>query len=135
MLPPSAAKLSPLAEGHTPLSWLQRLINLAMGRAATLVLAVLSLLLGMATFSLLAGDMPLGSRPNFVLALMFANLAALALLGVVLAGRLTRMWRFGRRTAARASGAALQRGCGGAGHCRGRIRDGVFSNRYPGLVQ
>lgn len=100
ILPPSAAELSPPAAGHAPLSWLQRLINLAMGRAATLVLAVLSLLLGMATFSLLAGDMPLGSRPNFVLALMLANLAALALLGVVLAGRLTRMWVERRRGSA-----------------------------------
>ncbi|MDE2201062.1 MAG: PAS domain-containing sensor histidine kinase, partial [Rhodospirillales bacterium] len=55
------------------------------------------LVLGVATFVLLAGTVP---RPNQVFALVLSNLVVLLLLGAALAARLTRMWVERRRGSA-----------------------------------
>ena len=78
-----------MSEAATPRrSRLGTLVDLALGKAATLVLAIFALALGITTFVLLTGRVP---APSQVIALVLANLASLLLLGAVLAGRLTRM--------------------------------------------
>lgn len=68
-----------------------RLSDLLLGKAATLILALGALGLGIATFSVLANGLPLGLRPNLVLALVLANALVLLLLIVVLAARVVRV--------------------------------------------
>jgi len=83
--------MSPPAASSTPprrASWLSRIVEIALGKAATLVLAAFALAIGVSTFVLLTGHIP---EPNQVIVLVLANLASLLLLGSVLAGRLTRM--------------------------------------------
>jgi two-component system nitrogen regulation sensor histidine kinase NtrY len=58
---------------------------------------VLALVLGIATFALLAAGLP---GPNEVVALVLANLTVLLMLGALLAARLTRMWVDRRRGSA-----------------------------------
>jgi two-component system nitrogen regulation sensor histidine kinase NtrY len=58
---------------------------------------VLALVLGIATFALLAAGVP---GPNEVVALVLANLTVLLMLGALLAARLTRMWVDRRRGSA-----------------------------------
>ena len=78
-----------MSEAATPRrSRLGTLVDLALGKAATLVLAIFALALGITTFVLLTGRVP---APSQVIALVLANLASLLLLGAVRAGRLTRM--------------------------------------------
>jgi len=79
---------------------LRRLIDLALGKVITLLLASFALVLGIVTFVVLAGGGPLGVRPNVVFALVLANLFVLLGLGSVLAGRLTRVWVERRRGSA-----------------------------------
>jgi two-component system, NtrC family, nitrogen regulation sensor histidine kinase NtrY len=55
-------------------------------------------LLGIATFALLAGNVAV--PPELMVVLVLANLISLLLLGAVLAGRLTGMWVERRRGAA-----------------------------------
>ena len=87
----------PPPEAPPRASLLGRIANLALGKAATLVLAAFALGLGIVTFVLLARQPP---TSNLVFALVLANLVSLLLLGAVLAGRLTRMWVERRRGSA-----------------------------------
>ncbi len=78
-----------------------RIADLLLGRATTLGLAVTALLLGLATFVMLAGGSPLGpSRPGEIVAVVLANAAVLVLLGASLAARLVRVWAERRRGSA-----------------------------------
>ncbi len=80
---------------------LARALDMALGRLVTLVLAVGALALGIATFTLLARGTPVGQQPpNLIFGVVLANLVVLLLLGVVLAGRLTRVWVERRRGSA-----------------------------------
>jgi two-component system nitrogen regulation sensor histidine kinase NtrY len=72
-------------------SWLRRLGDALLGKVATLVLVVLALAVGVSTFIILARGEPNGLLPGVGVGLVLANLSALLLLGVVLAGRLTRV--------------------------------------------
>ncbi|HEX4260410.1 MAG TPA: PAS domain-containing sensor histidine kinase [Acetobacteraceae bacterium] len=71
-----------------------------LGKVATLVLATIALLLGIATFAVLAGAVSRPFGPNRMFGLVLANLVALLLLGAALAGRLTRVWMERRRGSA-----------------------------------
>ncbi len=81
-------------------SALRRVVDVALGKIVTLVLAAFALVLGIVTFVVLAGGAPLGVRPNVIYALVLANLIVLLALGSVLAGRLTRVWVERRRGSA-----------------------------------
>ena len=83
-----------------PRSLLRRVTDLLAGRVATLVLAVSALALAMGTFVLLSGGASLSVQPNSLFGVVLANLVVLLLLGVVLAGRLTRVWVERRRGSA-----------------------------------
>ncbi|MDE2006284.1 MAG: PAS domain-containing sensor histidine kinase [Rhodospirillales bacterium] len=71
-----------------------------LGGGVTVFLVVLALASGIATFVILAGGSPFGSNPGLGVALVWANLSVLLLLGLVLAGRLTRVVTERRRGAA-----------------------------------
>jgi len=73
-------------DGQPPATALRRLVDLALGKMVTLVLAAFALVLGLVTFVVLAGGAPLGVEPNVVYALVLANLIVLLALGSVLAG-------------------------------------------------
>jgi two-component system, NtrC family, nitrogen regulation sensor histidine kinase NtrY len=81
-------------------SFLGRLGDVMLGKAVTLVLTALALMVGLATFIILARGSPLGWRPGVGVGLVLANLSVLLLLGAVLAGRLTRVWVERRRGSA-----------------------------------
>ncbi len=89
--PPARARTAEEAGGTARAGRLQRFIDVLLGKLVTLALAAVALVLGIATFSLLAGGVPLGLRPNLAFALVLANAAVLLLLAVVLAGRVTRV--------------------------------------------
>ena len=78
-------------------SRLRRLADTMLGKLVTLLLAAFALVLGIATFVVLASGVP---QPNRVVGLVLANLVVLLVLGAVLAGRLTRMVVERRRGAA-----------------------------------
>jgi two-component system, NtrC family, nitrogen regulation sensor histidine kinase NtrY len=82
-----------------PRSRAGRLVDLFLGKAATLVLAALALGVGIATFVMLASA-PGGVRPGVGVGLVLANLIFLLLLGAALAGRLTLVWVERRRGSA-----------------------------------
>ncbi len=77
-----------------------RLGDVMLGKAVTLTLAGLSLMVGLATFIILARGSPLGWRPGVGVGLVLANLSVLLMLGAVLGGRLTRVWVERRRGSA-----------------------------------
>ena len=77
----------------------RRLADILLGKAITLVLASIALVLGIVTFVLLSGGVRLQLTPSALVAMVVANLAVL-LLGAVLAGRLTRVWVERRRGSA-----------------------------------
>ena len=80
---------------------LRRLVDLALGKVVTLVLAAVALALGIGSFVVLAGGAPLGDRhSNLDYGLILANLIVLLCLGALLAGRLTRVWVERRRGSA-----------------------------------
>jgi two-component system nitrogen regulation sensor histidine kinase NtrY len=79
---------------------LRRLVDIALGKIVTLVLAATALALGIGTFVVLAGGGPLGEHSNLDYGLVLANLIVLLCLGSVLAGRLTRVWVERRRGSA-----------------------------------
>ena len=89
-----------LAPERARRSWLGRLLEVALGRVVTLVLAVSALALGIATFAVLAGGVKFGVSPNWVVGMVLANLIVLLLLGLLLAVRLTRVWVERRRGSA-----------------------------------
>jgi two-component system nitrogen regulation sensor histidine kinase NtrY len=79
----------------------RRLADILFGRTVTIGLAVTAVLLGLATFVLLAGGSPLGpTRPGQIVAVILANACVLALLGASLAARLVRVWAERRRGSA-----------------------------------
>ena len=78
----------------------RRLMDMLLGKVTTLLLAAGALGLGVATFVLLSGGVPLTLKPNLIAALVLANLVVLLLLGAVLAGRITRVWVERRRGSA-----------------------------------
>lgn len=78
-------------------SWI---IDLLLGRVATLLVASAALLLGIATFGVLAGRVHLSLRTGTGVSLIVADFAALLLLILVLAGRITRVVLEHRRGAA-----------------------------------
>ncbi|HET6306564.1 MAG TPA: PAS domain-containing sensor histidine kinase [Rhodopila sp.] len=71
-----------------------------LGKGVTLALTTLALMVGLATFIILARGSPLGWKPGVGFGLILANLSVLLLLGAVLAGRLTRVWVERRRGSA-----------------------------------
>jgi two-component system nitrogen regulation sensor histidine kinase NtrY len=73
-------------------SRLRRIADILLGRYATLLLAAAAGGLGIGSFIMLSGGTPISLRPNLVSALVISNLSVLLLLGVSLAGRLTRVW-------------------------------------------
>jgi len=81
-------------------SVLRRMGDIALGKVVTLILAVGSLALGIGTFALLSGGLPIQLQPNIIVALVLSNVAVLLLLGAVLAGRITRVWAERRRGSA-----------------------------------
>jgi two-component system nitrogen regulation sensor histidine kinase NtrY len=81
-------------------SLLRLLADLLLGKAMTILLAVVALGVGVATFIVLARGNPGGLRPGLGVGLVLANLSGLLLLCVVLAGRLTRVWVERRRGSA-----------------------------------
>ena len=79
----------------------RRIADILFGRAATLGLAVTAILLGLATFVLLAGGSPFGpTRPGQIVAVVLANTAVLVLLAASLAARIVRVWAERRRGSA-----------------------------------
>src|SRR6201991_487659 len=77
-----------------------RLGDVMLGKGVTLALTALALMVGLATFIILARGSPLGMKPAVSVGLVLANLSCLLLLGAVLAGRLTRVWVERRRGSA-----------------------------------
>ncbi len=73
-----------------PTRQLRRWADILLGRTVTLLLAATALVLGIATFVLLAAE-PNTFRPDRTVALVLSNLSVLLLLGAALAGRITRM--------------------------------------------
>ena len=96
---------TPPPDGAAPRRWhhaarLRGLVETLLGKAVTLVLAAVALVLGIATFATLAGGLPMVAQPHRVLAMVVANFVVLLALGAVLAGRLTRVWVERRRGSA-----------------------------------
>ncbi len=90
------------AEGRdrAPKSLAVRLIDIALGRIATLILAALALVLGIGSFAFFAGGIKLGLHAGAPVALALANFTVLLLLIMVLVGRVTRVVVERRRGAA-----------------------------------
>jgi len=82
------------------LSRLGQVGDVMLGKGVTLALTTLALLVGLATFIILARGSPLGWKPGVGVGLVLANLSVLLLLGAVAAGRLTRVWVERRRGSA-----------------------------------
>src|SRR6201993_3587765 len=87
------------AEGRKA-SFFGRAADLLLGKVAALVLTALALMVGLATFIILARGSPLGWKPGVSVGLVLANLSSLLMLGAVLGGRLTRVWVERRRGSA-----------------------------------
>ncbi len=68
-----------------------RLGDVLLGKGVTLALTAIALIVGIATFIILARGSPLGWKPGVGVGLVLANLSVLLLLGAVLGGRLTRV--------------------------------------------
>jgi two-component system nitrogen regulation sensor histidine kinase NtrY len=84
-----------------PRGFFTRLADIVTGKVFTLSLAVLALVVGLATFAALSGGTPIGPTGAGQLAgVILANIAFLLLLVASLAARLTRMWLERRRGAA-----------------------------------
>ena len=80
---------------------LGRIGQIMLGRAMTVVLTAIALMMGLATFIMLARGSPLGMlNPGVGVTLVLLNLSVLLVLGAVLAGRLTRVAMERRRGSA-----------------------------------
>ena len=88
------------ASTRQPLSRPSWIVDILLGRLATLLVASAALLLGIATFGVLAGRVHLSLHAGTGVALMVADFAALLLLILVLAGRITQVILEHRRGAA-----------------------------------
>ena len=97
--PPSDTRVPGPIQDAPRRSRIGRLVNLLLGKLATMVLAALALAVGIATFVLLAAS-PGMVRPGIGVGLVLANLISLLLLGAALAGRLTLIWVERRRGSA-----------------------------------
>jgi two-component system nitrogen regulation sensor histidine kinase NtrY len=88
-------------EPTAPGSWGRRLGDALLGPSATIGMALLALVLGLATFAVLSGGTPLGpTGPGQVVGIILANLAVLLLLAASLVARVVRMWVERRRGSA-----------------------------------
>jgi two-component system nitrogen regulation sensor histidine kinase NtrY len=74
--------------------------DILLGKGVTLALTALALMVGLATFIILARGSPLGWKPSVGFGLILANLSVLLMLGAVLGARLTRVWVERRRGSA-----------------------------------
>jgi two-component system, NtrC family, nitrogen regulation sensor histidine kinase NtrY len=83
-----------------PRSGLAYVVDLLLGRVATLLVASVALLLGIGSFAVLAGRVKLSIHSGAAVAMIMADFAALLWLMVVLAGRVTRVVLEHRRGAA-----------------------------------
>lgn len=81
-------------------SWLGRVADVLLGKVVTLVLTAMALMVGLATFIILARGSPLGWKPGVSVGLVLANVSVLLMLGAILGGRLTRVWVERRRGSA-----------------------------------
>jgi two-component system nitrogen regulation sensor histidine kinase NtrY len=81
-------------------SMMRLLGDILLGKFTTLLLATAALLVGIATFTLLAGGISFGVGPSTVYIFVLASAVLLLLLGAVLAGRVTRVWVERRRGSA-----------------------------------
>ncbi|WP_298281781.1 PAS domain-containing sensor histidine kinase [Acidocella sp.] len=88
------------ARDEAPRSGLAYFVDLALGRIATLLVASAALLLGIASFAVLAGRVKLSLHSGTAVGLIVADFAALLLLILVLVGRITRVLLEHRRGAA-----------------------------------
>jgi two-component system nitrogen regulation sensor histidine kinase NtrY len=95
--PPATQTPAPLSAAP---SRARRLLDVFFGKVATLTLVAVALLLGIATFVVLAGGLSDESRPKVLFVLILTNLVVLLVLGAVLAGWLTRVWVARRRGSA-----------------------------------
>ncbi len=77
-----------------------RALDIVLGRVSTLLLASVALMLGIATFAILAGRVKLGVHSSVAVGMSVADFAALLLLIIVLVGRVTRVVLERRRGAA-----------------------------------
>jgi two-component system nitrogen regulation sensor histidine kinase NtrY len=75
-------------------------LDIMLGRVSTLLLASTALLLGIATFAILAGRVKLTVHSSFAVGMSVADFAVLLLLIIVLVGRVTRVVLERRRGAA-----------------------------------
>ncbi len=88
-------------EGNTPgRSGWAYVVDLMLGRVATLLVASTALLLGLASFGILAGRVKLSVHSGVAVGMIIADFAALLMLILVLAGRVTRILLEHRRGAA-----------------------------------
>jgi two-component system nitrogen regulation sensor histidine kinase NtrY len=79
----------------------RRIGDILLGRGMTFGLAVTAVLLGVATFVLLAGGSPLGpTGPGQIVGVVLANAGVLLLLAASLAARLVRIWAERRKGSA-----------------------------------
>ena len=83
-----------------PRSGMAYVVDLLLGRVATLLVASMALLLGIASFAVLAGRVKLSMHSGMAVGMIMADFAALLWLMVVLAGRVTRVLLEHRRGAA-----------------------------------
>ena len=81
-------------------AWPGYIADFLLGRAVTIGLVVLAVATGIATFVILARGSPFAMHSGVGVGLVWANLSVLLLLGLVLAGRLTRVVTERRRGAA-----------------------------------
>jgi two-component system nitrogen regulation sensor histidine kinase NtrY len=89
-----------LDEPATRRSFLRFWSDLLLGRLVTLLLAAAALVVGIATFTVLAGGTSIGVGPHTVYLLVLTSAALLLLLVAVLIGRVTRVWVDRRRGSA-----------------------------------
>lgn len=90
----------PTGDDTQPRSGLAYVVDLLLGRVATLLVASVALLLGIGSFAVLAGRVKLSIHSGGAVGMIVADFAALLWLTVVLAGRVTRVVLEHRRGAA-----------------------------------
>jgi two-component system nitrogen regulation sensor histidine kinase NtrY len=77
---------------HTPgRSWTAAALDMMLGRVATLLVASITLTLGIASFAILAGRIKFGTHSGVAVGMIVADFAALLLLIILLVGRVTRV--------------------------------------------
>jgi len=100
---PAARSVTGAEEASAPVtrSWPARLGQGLQSGAVTIALALVALVLGVATFMALSGGTPLGpASTGEVVGIILANLAVLLVLAASLAARVVRMWVERRRGSA-----------------------------------